>query len=385
MKNNIFYALVFLSIVFLYSCQTAEIETYNKTSVALNELEDQVLSSFSTPFKEVSELRPYEDFMRQTLIIAKSDELKNQIFQQALLQSSGDYDFDVNSLSSNLISKNIKAINADEITDFLRISDEISKQTTVTPVIFYPRAETIEKKGQSYKTASLSKNANQPVAVFKNVYDESYDAPGYILNEEKELVFSHMVSENEAWNNDVYVVGPAETFSNQPIFEEDPDGGSGGGGGSGSGNTPDFRDNGHQEYGGIFQITDLNAVEHWTAGKLEMRIIVVSVAGTVIKDKNYPKRARSNYQNSRWADKNEFLFYWNTPVIGPFTIEKWIERDGGSSAEVSITIPSSSGLPSTTIKRPSENQDDDLGQSIVQFTDPLAQVYGISYMNFKRK
>lgn len=198
-----------------------------------------------------------------------------------------------------------------------------------------------------------------------------------------------MVSEEEASNSDVYVFGSSE----RSLEAYDGDGAGEGGNDDQSNNDNDNggnsssqdRNEGHAEYGGIIQITDLNEVEHWTAGKFEMRIIVISAGGTTIKDKEFDQRARRNYTNNRWADKNEFLCNWNTSNIGQFVVEKWVEVDGGASSQVTVTIPPSNGNPATTVTLPSEDRDDDLGQSIVQFSDDLGQVYGISHMNFKRK
>lgn len=236
-------------------------------------------------------------------------------------------------------------------------------------------------------STSTSNTVETPIAVFKDVYNADYSSPGYRLDQSGDLVFSQNVTESHAWQNPVFVIGIAEPDA--PHFQGIDDfysGGVGGGGSSGGGNTTTLRNEGHQEFGGIFQITNLNAIEHWTAGKIELTIIVVSASGVVVKDKDYPKRKRSNYTNSRWVDKQEFLYFWNTPVIGAFTVEKWIERDGGQSAEVTVTVPAAcQGCPTTAFKFPSESLDDDLGQSIVQFTDPLQTVYGISNFNFKRK
>ena len=67
--------------------------------------------------------------------------------------------------------------------------------------------------------------------------------------------------------------------------------------------------------------------------------------------------------------------------------EKWIERDGGKSASITISIPpppGSSGV-TTTVSFPSKERDDDMGLTTIQFTDNINQVYNISYANIKRK
>ncbi len=74
-----------------------------------------------------------------------------------------------------------------------------------------------------------------------------------------------------------------------------------------------------------------------------------------------------------------------------------MERDGGGSTEVTISIPGSSYKPATsttpvipafagtTVKVSAKKGDDNLGTNIVQFSDDLTQVYNLGKMNFKRK
>lgn len=355
----------------------------------LNDVETSILSITHTPFNdndsEIVDL--YEDFAKQSLLMIKDVQFRREVLKEALLQRQGEYEFHISDLKSRTQQKGFENIEAEEIEKLLRISNKISeKNSNDIPVIFYPRAETIERDKVNVSNLYSKSSSSVPIAVFKNVYNSDYDSPGYILNEDGELVFSHMVSEEEAWNEDVYVIGAAE----RNVQGYDGDGAGVGGSGDQSNNdtgnsSSQNRNEGHAEFGGIIQITDLNEVEHWTAGKLEMRIIVVSAGGTTIKDKEFDKRARSNYRNNRWGDKNEFLYNWNTPNIGQFVVERWIEVDGGASAQVAVTIPASNGNPATTVTLPSGNRDDDLGQSIVQFSDQLGQVYGISHMNFRRK
>lgn len=66
--------------------------------------------------------------------------------------------------------------------------------------------------------------------------------------------------------------------------------------------------------------------------------------------------------------------------------ETWIERDGGrlKSFRQSYAAPCS-GCPSLSVNYEYNNDDEQLGQRMIQFTDPLSYIYGILYMNFKRR
>jgi len=148
-----------------------------------------------------------------------------------------------------------------------------------------------------------------------------------------------------------------------------------------------IRNNGDAEYGGIIQVTDLGALESWINGKLEFRYRVFIASGTNVKNRAFGKYARSNFRDQKWKDFGDFLFYWNTANIGNFTIEGWIEEDGGNSTNtISQTFPSTcTGCPATTISYTKQSSDQDLGPTIVQFTDPTETVYNISYANIKRR
>lgn len=246
---------------------------------------------------------------------------------------------------------------------------------------------------------SVKSEIKEPVVVFRGPYANDYSVPGYKLSTENKLVFDRMVTEEDAWKNDVYVVGPEENveYVRDPCVEQilkdgdvislpcDDWGGSGGGGGSTSSN---IRKDGRAEYGGRVQVvTNLNDIEHWINGKLEFRMVVAGVknnAATVINDIPFPKRRRKNFKNRKWYDYNQFLFNWNKSNLGNFNVEKWIERDGGSSTTVSISVKPKDA-PAVSLSVTVKSEDQDLGQSIVQFTDPLTTVYGLGMVNFKRK
>jgi hypothetical protein len=83
--------------------------------------------------------------------------------------------------------------------------------------------------------------------------------------------------------------------------------------------------------------------------------------------------------------------------LGDYNIEKWMDVDGGSTREASISIPGSAFKPATattpaqlpiagaTVKHTTKRDDDDLGTSLVQYSDNLSQIYNLRKMNFKRK
>ncbi len=383
--KNYFKILLGVYGFFLVSCAEEpinDVEISEKTN-AVNQLEQEVKAFHNVPFKSSVEFAAYTNAMVEILEMAKDPDFRMEVYNQTILQESGEFDMKIATVNEKRFNRSKKS------QTVLRNSINDLKQLGQEPVVYYPRASKMFREKEEY--SSMTKNANsEPIAVFKNVYDKNYNSPGYILDENGNLEYSHMVSETEALNSDVYVIGNSEPNTANTVITTDPGDGSGCtecGGGSGSGSGLEDRTEGRAEYGGKIQVIDMNEIEHWTAGKFEFRIIVVNSNGTIIKDKEFPKRARSNFENEAWYDFNEFLFNWNTSNIGNFTVEKWIEvDDGGTGVQYTMSIPPAfEGGPTQTVQYTSTDNDEDCGLSIVQFSDKVGLSYGISWMNFKRQ
>ena len=96
---------------------------------------------------------------------------------------------------------------------------------------------------------------------------------------------------------------------------------------------------------------------------------------------------RRIYFNGVFRNFGTFLFNLNLSTIGDWTTEKWIEEDCGASSSISTTITwkdSFGNTQTTTTSIPSKNKDDDLGQSIIQFTDQINQEYNLTGILIKR-
>lgn len=368
--------------------------------------ESQIMSIPNNEFTDESLITDYSEVMKEVLEMAKDSEFRTYVYQETKNQSDlgEDYVVNLDNVAKTYSAKNGKhSKSAAKITTLA--SKIQSKYPDNTPMVFFPKSETLEDLVKANKGFDVAKNMDEPLAVLKGAYNDDYSAPGYKLDTQGKLVFDRMVTEDYAWNNDVYVIGAAENvqgFAAPCDMMKSGDCYSGGGGtGGGSGTSSNSRVNGRQEYGGRIQVvSNLNEIEHWFSGKLEFRMIVSGVqgsVGTVIVDFPFPKVKRKEFKDKKWYDYNAFLFNWNLSNLGDYNVEKWIERDGGSTTEVSISIPGSAykpatsttpaqpAFPGTTVKVTSKRDDDDLGTNIVQFSDNLTQVYNLGKMNFKRK
>lgn len=155
----------------------------------LSDIENTILSSSHTPFTDSESVDLYSDFAKQSLLMIKDVQFRKEVLKEALLQKQGEYEFHISDLESRTKHKGFENVEPKEIEKLLRISNQISKKNSNDiPVIFYPRAETIESDKEDVSNF-YSKSSSEPIAVFKNVYDSNYASPGYILNEDGELVF----------------------------------------------------------------------------------------------------------------------------------------------------------------------------------------------------
>ncbi|MFV0605524.1 MAG: hypothetical protein ACK5NK_06730, partial [Niabella sp.] len=236
-----------------------------------------------------------------------------------------------------------------------------------------------------YGTPGYPTPTEQPIIVSGITYDQNTEfADGFIVDETGDLIPVGTVNEEYAWEHDVYVIGSED----QVVFTSIDDIL-----GSEYAFTapPPGRSNYEPEYGGIIQITNLGHVEGWPAGKLELGYKVVSSNGTIVKDRKFDKVKRKHFRNQKWYDFNDYLTDWDTTAVGKFMVEHWVEYDrGGSEQTISntISIPSScTGCPATsqTYTTKLSNNDEDLGAALVSFRTSKDQVYNISYANFKRK
>ena len=355
MKKNLFkWTMFFLLVMPLTQCQKSSFD--EKATIA--NISAELLAAKTKALTTV-------------LTAAKEPEFREFILSECLQQKHGDYNVYLKDVISAYRGKS-------GYESFISTLEPLVlqlKQLTNgrEPLIFYPRAETIE--GQKKKRSNSRIEMYDPVGVYEDVFNPiDYSSPGYIVNDGYNLVYFQDITEEYAWENDVWVLGQEENVSPENMVAAPEDMNNG-------------RVNGGAEYGGLIQVTDINAIEHWTSGKLEFKVFVLSSTGITVSIKPFGKWKRSHFRDSKWFDFNHFITNWNTSNWGNFMVEKWIEEDGGQSAEVSISIPPPSGQtgPTTTIKFPSKNNDDDLGSAAPQFTDPINQIYYIGYMDFKRK
>ena len=309
-----------------------------------------------------------------------SQDFKKWIYESCYAQDSGDYYVPV----YDLLDKNERLgycywdVNKanyirEEIVDKIKEIDVLNDEIYGSPIVFVTSLEDI-----NIDSLSMNIPITNPIACIGLEYDSiTTYCPGYSIDFKDSLIcVSTTIDENYAWSHDVWVFGQEEPGVENGIVN--------------LGNNLNFflsRVDGAAEYGGIVKVSNISKLESWVGGKLEFSFYVYGGAGTQLSYVKFPRIKRKHFKDQNWYDYNSFLFYWNRANIGDWQIEGWIERDGGKSSAISVSIPPPPNYPgpSITLSIPAEDRDDDCGRKIVQFSDPITTIYPISYMSFKRK
>lgn len=403
MKQLVKISAISLLLVQLFGCHKVDEPTDPEGSVEEVSVEEQILALPHKEFEDPELITLYSESMKEVLTMAQDQQFRNFMFASALENDKKGQDYDVN--FGAIIKSHKNSLKLGKAVSKLEVlSAKIqSHGTGEIPMVFFPRAETLEDQVKANKTFDTSKAMKEPIAVMKGAYNDDYSVPGYKLGSDGELKYIGDINEEFAWNNDVYVIGKSENITEYSRRCENMQKGSDCySGGGPSGNTSrNRRKDGRAERGGLIQVLALNEIEHWTAGKLEFRLIVSGLrtsSGTVTNDIKFPKTKRKHFKNKKWYDFNVFLFNWNLSNLADYNIEKWMERDNGlmeSSLEISIpgsaykpatsTTPAQPALPGTKVSIKYRRGDEDLGSSLIQFSDKIDQVYNLGQANIKRK
>ncbi|WP_346238026.1 hypothetical protein ABDK00_003015 [Niabella insulamsoli] len=214
-------------------------------------------------------------------------------------------------------------------------------------------------------------------------------ADAYMINETgDDLIPVGKVNEEYAWEHDIIVIGAEDpTLADSEYWPIDDLWSS-----NGQVTPPatSGRTEGQTEFGGLIQITNLNAVEGWVAGKLEFMYNVVTSNGFIAKDsRKFPKVKRKYLRDSKWYDFGDNILDWSTSLYGKHMFELWGEIDWGPSAPRSANAsfpPDCENCPAVT--KPYSTQittGEILGSAIVSFSHKKSQVYTMNGSNFKRK
>lgn len=321
----------------------------------------------------------YKDIAAIIITTAKNNtNFRTLAYAECNKQKYGDYYVKLNELIALNTMHNYW--DAATITKLSNLEKVITSTKRNDVTIFIPSIEKHPEKAVANRLQQRTEILQEPIAVIGAEFVPStQSSAGYIVNNSSgTLTFYQTIDESYAWENDVWVVGEEEIVSPENMVAAPED----------TATLNYARVNGGAEYGGIVKVTNWSLVEPWILGKPEFRMVVYKGAGTAttIKDKAFGKWRRANFKD-KFHDFNEFLYNWNTANIGDYTSEKWIEEDGGTLFTLTFGVKIKIlGVESTIgVSLPIKNNDDDLGLTLVQFTDNNSTVYGMTGIEIKRK
>jgi hypothetical protein len=132
-----------------------------------------------------------------------------------------------------------------------------------------------------------------------------------------------------------------------------------------------------------YKVPNPASVEHWTANRLEPRMIAVGKGGAILVNKPFGKINRKRVKN--WVVMNEFITTWDRAVWGDVIGFKWIEEDNGPKITISL------GLSLALTKKLSitgnvsavfESKHDDMGEAAVMFDESTYMEYSTGILRF---
>lgn len=359
-------ALRFLSFIFV-QCKKSKTEIKDEPQIAI----------------KVTKLEKLKELTWQILSLAKNENFKKLVYDECRTQKYGDYYVRVLELLASPKAK-VFISNEREVS-ILKTVSELKVFGVTNPIIFYPSIETKEDKEFKGKMTPVNFVVDEVIGVIDDGVGggggsyTNYQYPGYTFNTDGRLNYAQQITEEFAWENDVWVIGEEENCSEGNMVAAPEDFAI---------NPLPERPQGVQEYGAIIQVIDIGALEPWISGKLEFKYTVFNTTGIkILGTLELGKVKRKYFKDLKWYDYNKFIGNWNTSAFGDRLFEHWLEDDGGDSNPITATLPSQTGSTgiSYTVTIPAKNRDDDMGVTVIQFTDLISQVYNVSYANVKHK
>lgn len=149
-------------------------------------------------------------------------------------------------------------------------------------------------------------------------------------------------------------------------------------------NPTGLRNNMGREYFRSLKVPDPSSVEHWTAGKVEPRVMIVGKGGAEIANMPFGKIKRKHIKN--WYASEFSIGDWDRAALGDVWAYKWIEVDGGPEIELSLNLSAKIKEllnVSLDVKATFNKKFDDMGANTVSFFDSTYTDYNtpIVYWN----
>lgn len=301
--------------------------------------------------------------------LTDNPKFKRQVYDEVAKKFDGDFNVLIEDLLKNPASLSKER---SSLTNAVWAAKS-SYEQQLYPQIYIPNFEELQKD----KIAFSSRD--RIVFVIwdgKETKDNTY--PGYALNEEGYLErLDYRISEEFAKENEVWCISYNERVNSKNMADV--------AGKAGISNQEAFfnRCNGCNEYLWQIRVPDYGAIEGWPAGDLELKLTAATAAIKVI-DGQLPQVDKDLVDNGQWYAMQTFLFAWDTGDHGKFLNMHWVEVDaGGTPGQHTITIPPQAGFPGVSYTFTVGENDEDLGEQLVQYDDAIGRPYGVGLFYWK--
>lgn len=165
----------------------------SKEEVAVSKTEQHHLTTPTSTSVTDQLLTVRSEIMKELLTAARDSTFRTLVLNECLQQRYGDYYVRLIDLAQSLEGHSSLDYLRSRLIDY--DSEVISITQDRHPVLFYPRAETIEELiNQGASTISLQ----VPIGVFQDVYFEDYSSPGHVLDNNLSLAFHANITEEFA-------------------------------------------------------------------------------------------------------------------------------------------------------------------------------------------
>ncbi|XVS67460.1 discoidin domain-containing protein [Actinosynnema sp. CA-299493] len=127
-----------------------------------------------------------------------------------------------------------------------------------------------------------------------------------------------------------------------------------------------------------WRVPDRAAFGSWFEGERELRVLVVTSTGAVLRRVVLPGVAQDDIGS--WQASGVFVTTWDRSVHGDVLAYQWYEEDGGPQVDVALSIPTAGGTITTTVTW--RKRDDNAGHAVVWFTDSAHREHDTGSVRF---
>ena len=343
LNKALFYTVTVIMIsMFTVSCEKEQFEDYvpkipeyaqNDVNLALQEIVDVIIeTTHSEQFRM--------EIKKEALIDYKDDYIRERM---ALKSTSSDHQI------IRLLKKYSENLDIERIRDLVK---HIPNYEVTVPV----NAEEWDDRNYQPLVAFIPSDFDDQIHTSIKAFDSSGE--------------THLIRTDIDPEMPIILIRPKEDIDYEKYISTD-------------GSNLKSRASGNGEYIQIIRTDDIGFVESWITGpRCELKCVTIaSKTAGLSTDFFNPKRKEIK---NKYLTVNHRIVTWDTSVLGQYLTMQWYEEDGGGTLTVGIGYKDENGL-SGTVSYSIKDNDDDLGQKTVLFTDSEYTTYNTGRFRWQNR